>query len=101
MKNVHPVYNIKALMIKRELAKDPKLKNENWSRFLPKFESKSVGAKKKKPKKKKAPYTPFPPPPQESQVDIMLASGQYFLTEAEKKKKNRVERIKKVSLLYY
>jgi ribosomal RNA assembly protein len=110
MKNIHPIYRIKVgasfsfakqtsyradnsapvlqeLMIKRELAKDPKLATESWDRFLPQFRRKhlktsektarkneAIEAKKtarlaagldpeemaKKDKTKKI-YTPFPP----------------------------------------
>lgn len=101
MKNVHPIYNIKILMIKRELAKDPALKNENWERFLPKFKSKNVKRKKVKIKEKKQ-YTPFPPQQQESKIDKQLASGEYFLKKEEKilkdkhiKKKKQEEAVEK------
>ncbi|KAJ1163091.1 hypothetical protein NDU88_003554 [Pleurodeles waltl] len=88
MKNIHPIYNIKTLMIKRELAKDPELRTQNWERFLPKFKHKNIN-KRKEPKNKnvKKEYTPFPPPQPESQMDKELASGEYFLKESQKRKK--------------
>ncbi|KAJ4440712.1 KRR1 small subunit processome component homolog [Periplaneta americana] len=90
MNNIHPIYNIKALMIKRELTKDPKLKNENWERFLPKFNNKNL-SKRKQPKKKKIKkgYTPFPPPQPESKLDKELASGEYFLKEEQRQIRRR------------
>ena len=68
IKNVHPIYHIKTLMIKRELAKDPALKEENWERFLPRFKKKNVRRKKPAVVAKKKDYTPFPPPQQPSKV---------------------------------
>jgi len=91
LKNIHPIYNIKTLMIKRELAKDPLLKDQNWDRFLPKFKTKNVQRKKSK-KKEKKPYTPFPPPQQESKIDQQLASGEYFLKNDEKFAKKMEEK---------
>lgn len=54
-------------MIKRELAKDPALANENWERFLPKFKKKNIKKKKSKKEEKKI-YTPFPPEQTPSKV---------------------------------
>lgn len=101
IKNVHPIYHIKTLMIKRELAKDPALANENWERFLPKFKKKNV--RRKKPvqatgapgaegagpaaKKERKPYTPFPPPQPPSKMDLQIESGEYFLSEDQKRER--------------
>lgn len=121
MRNIHPIYRIKELMIKRELAKDPKLANESWDRFLPKFRKrhlktsektarknekvaaqtearKAAGLepeqlKKEKPTKKV--YTPFPPPQQPRKVDLQLESGEYFLKRHEKQAKELQERKQK------
>ena len=71
-------------MIKRELEKDPALKNEDWDRFMPQFKKKNVNKKpeqKKKIKIKPKTYTPFPPPQPLSKVDKELESGEYFLKE--------------------
>lgn len=117
MNNIHPVYNIKRLMIMRELERDPKLKEESWERFLPTFKKKNV--KRRKPhqlveeqqkgmgeggaggaggasnaggKKKKKSYTPFPPAQQPSKIDLQLESGEYFLSERERKAKKLGEK---------
>ncbi|KAJ3312210.1 Ribosomal RNA assembly protein mis3 [Boothiomyces sp. JEL0838] len=85
LKNIHPIYHIKELMIKRELAKDEKLKNESWDRFLPQFKKKNVKTKKK-PVKEKKEYTPFPPAQTPRKVDLQIESGEYFLSKTERQK---------------
>lgn len=94
MKNVHPIYHIKELMIKRELAKRPELAEEDWSRFLPMFKKRNVA--RKKPKKAKAKekkvYTPFPPAQLPRKVDLEIESGEYFLSKKEKEVKKLQER---------
>lgn len=132
MKNIHPVYNIKRLMIVRELEKDPRLKDENWDRFLPTFKKTNVPRKKprqvvegrkrkqeeesttpptsttatslgdgtlsdkpvdkKKMKNKKKSYTPFPPAQLPSKIDRQLDSGEYFLSERERKDRKLAEK---------
>ena len=92
MKNVHPVYHLKRLMIQKELAKDPALQNEDWSRFLPKFQKKNVPRHKPAKVHKKKPYTPFPPAQPPSKIDLQLESGEYFATEQERRDRKLSEK---------
>ncbi|KAG6853508.1 ribosomal RNA assembly protein krr1 [Blastosporella zonata] len=121
MKNIHPIYRIKELMIRRELAKDPKLATESWDRFLPQFRKRHLKTSEKTAKKNEAieqktearkaagleplpskpakkVYTPFPPSQLPRKVDLQLESGEYFLKadekqarESEKKKQKQAE----------
>eukprot|EP00659_Diplonema_papillatum_P007516 gene7516-11511_t len=97
MRNVHPIYGIKQLLIKRELGKDPEMKNEDWSKYVPQFRKthqkkrklggdNEEGAPKKKAKKEKKPYTAFPPEQQPRKEDLLMASGEFWRLEQEKEK---------------
>lgn len=89
MANIHPIYHIKELMIKRELMKDPELAAENWERFLPHFKKRTL-SKRRKPMnitdKSKKVYTPFPPPQEKSKLDMQIESGEYFLGKQAKER---------------
>lgn len=95
MANIHPIYHIKELMIKRELAKDPELVNENWDRFLPHFKKRNL-SKRRVPHnvtdKAKKVYTPFPPAQEKSKVDLQIESGEYFLSKQAKERREREHR---------
>ena len=92
-------------MIKKELEKDEKLKDENWERFLPKF--KKINEARKKIKKAKSETkekekTIFPNPPAMRKEDIAMETGEYFLSEAGKKKadfKKKLEKQQEVAVL--
>ncbi|KAL2012568.1 hypothetical protein VTN00DRAFT_93 [Thermoascus crustaceus] len=94
MNNIHPIYHIKELMIKRELAKDPTLANESWDRFLPHFKKRTLSKRRKPFKvtdKSKKVYTPFPPPQEKSKVDLQIESGEYFLSKEAKERARKEE----------
>lgn len=98
MNNVHPIYHVKELMIKRELAKDPNLKNESWDRFLPHFKKRTLSKRRVPHKitdKTKKAYTPFPPPREKSKVDLQIESGEYFLAKQAKERVKIAERVEK------
>ncbi|KRZ75682.1 KRR1 small subunit processome component -like protein [Trichinella papuae] len=96
MNNIHPVYNIKTLMLKKELMKDPKLASENWDRFLPKFRKKLTSQKKKSSKKVEHPKQAVNA---QCKLDQQLETGEYFLKNPEnsgsKKPKDSMKKEKK------
>ncbi|KAK3393786.1 hypothetical protein B0H63DRAFT_459209 [Podospora didyma] len=95
MQNTHPIYLIKELMIKRELAKDPALAHEDWSRYLPNFKKRTLSKRRQPFKvadKSKKTFTPFPPAPEKSKVDMQIESGEYFLGKQAKQRAAEQER---------
>jgi ribosomal RNA assembly protein len=98
MANIHPIYHIKELMIKRELQKDPELAGESWDRFLPHFKKRNLSKRRvplKVTDKSKKVYTPFPPLQEKSKVDLQIESGEYFLGKQAKERAAREERLEK------
>ncbi|KFD64602.1 hypothetical protein M514_23204 [Trichuris suis] len=77
MRNLHPT-----LMLKKELMKDPKLANESWDRFLPKFRKKLTSLKRQS-KKRKLARSSLPSTSASSKVDQELETGEYFLKKKE------------------
>lgn len=95
MKNIHPVYHIKELMIKRELAKNQALAEESWDRFLPRFKAKRQKKKTVLKAKKKKTYSPFPPAQTPRKIDKEIETGEYFLKKEQRlMNQKREERIK-------
>ncbi|CRG86860.1 hypothetical protein PISL3812_03872 [Talaromyces islandicus] len=94
MANIHPIYHVKELMIKRELAKDPTLADQSWDRFLPNFKKRTLSKRRvphKVTDKSKKNYTPFPPAQEKSKIDKELESGEYFLSKQAKERLRKEE----------
>ncbi|CAD2217960.1 ribosomal rRNA assembly protein [Angomonas deanei] len=100
MDNIHPIYNLKQMLIKRELSKREDMKHEDWSRFIPVYKKslpnkekrKAIAKVKKerlkatKAKEKTKEKSIFPPAPPKRLEDIAIESGEAFLSE---KKRSR------------
>lgn len=80
-------------MVKKELENSEEMKNEDWSKYIPKYKAKNNTKKiKKRPKKD---TEAFPPPPVPRKVDLELETGEYFLKEEERRAKKNQARIQK------
>ena len=87
MDNIHPVYHIKTLMVKRDLMKNPDLAKESWDRFLPKFNK--MNKKQKKVKRKIRNRNILPDYPVDTELDKKIESGEYFLKKKTGEKRRR------------
>ncbi|KAG8341831.1 hypothetical protein ERJ75_000733400 [Trypanosoma vivax] len=102
MNNIHPVYGLQQLLIKRELSKREDLKHEDWSRFIPVYK-KTVQTKEKAKAVRKAKKerlraslekqagkekSIFPPAPPKRKEDLAMESGEAFLVKKRHQKRN-------------
>ncbi|KAH0936684.1 hypothetical protein HID58_004145 [Brassica napus] len=111
---IHPVYQIKNLMMRKELAKDPALATESWARFLPtfrnnssiyfKFDSSGRMFSKSSPKARRRSHIQHyllnrRLARQENLllVDKQLESGEYFMNDQKKADKKWQEKQEKQS----
>ena len=94
MHNIHPVYHIKTLMVKRELKKKPELAQADWSALLPKFKKTTQKAPKKKIQKKKK-SGGLPDYPKDSEIDRQMETGEYWLKKKTHEKKRHSNKVKK------
>jgi len=85
MRNIHPIYGLKKLLIQRELTASQALKVQSWSKYLPEFRKSHLPRAKRKKlrreiKLRKAKVrTPFPPPQQPRREDIEMQTGEFWL----------------------
>jgi ribosomal RNA assembly protein len=107
MRNIHPVYGLKRLLIRRELMKREDLKNEDWSRFMPTYkkngqskEKQKAFLKKKKERAKaaaeksaqKGEKSIFPPAPPKRKEDIAMETGEVILGEGKTHRSRKRDR---------
>lgn len=105
MRNIHPIYGLKQLLIKRELMKREDMKHEDWSRFIPVYKKSLPNKEKQKAvrkiKKERAKAikakqagkvkTIFPPAPPKRLEDIAMESGKAFLATKKRTPRNDYE----------
>ena len=84
MRNIHPVYGLKRLMILKELEANPSMADKDWSKYLPQY-TKTHGSKtktKKRPAPKKEGNTQSMPMSKASRKeDKSMETGEAFLAK--------------------
>lgn len=88
MNNIHPVYHIKRLMIKRDLMKNPAMAHEDWDKYLPKIQKATKHTKKQKVVHNER-NRGLPDYPQDTQIDKEIETGEYFLKKKDKDKNRK------------
>lgn len=105
MNNIHPIYGLKQLLIKRELMKREDMKHEDWSRFIPVYKKSLPNKEKQKAvrkiKKERVKESKrrmatkeksiFPPAPPKRLEDIAMESGKAFLVDRKRKSRDEYE----------